>query len=52
MTIASDPGESVDDLIGRADRALYAAKRNGRDRVEVELAGGSEPAAAVAGGGD
>jgi two-component system, cell cycle response regulator len=52
VTIASDPGESVDDLIGRADRALYAAKRNGRDRVEVELAGGAEPAAAAGAGGD
>lgn len=26
-------GESIDDWIGRADAAMYAAKRNGRDRV-------------------
>ncbi|EPR39868.1 response regulator receiver modulated diguanylate cyclase [Desulfovibrio sp. X2] len=28
------PGESSDDLIARADQALYAAKRSGKDRVE------------------
>src|SRR6185312_8613575 len=27
------PGESVDDLVGRADRALYEAKKTGRDRL-------------------
>ena len=27
-------GESVDQFIGRADQALYAAKRNGRNRIE------------------
>jgi diguanylate cyclase (GGDEF)-like protein/PAS domain S-box-containing protein len=27
------PGESVDDLVGRADKALYEAKENGRDRL-------------------
>jgi diguanylate cyclase (GGDEF)-like protein/PAS domain S-box-containing protein len=27
------PGESVDDLVGRADKALYEAKETGRDRL-------------------
>lgn len=29
------PGESVDDTLARADKALYRAKGNGRNRVEV-----------------
>jgi diguanylate cyclase (GGDEF)-like protein len=35
VAVPSDPHESVTALLSRADRALYRAKRAGRDRVEV-----------------
>ncbi len=37
-------GEDLNEGIRRADEAMYRAKRNGRDRVEVELDEAAQPA--------
>ena len=31
--------EELDQLLSRADAALYQAKENGRDRIEFDVAG-------------
>jgi diguanylate cyclase (GGDEF)-like protein len=36
VTTATDPGETMSDLLARADANLYVAKRSGRDRVEAD----------------
>lgn len=43
------PGESITDLLNRADQCLYAAKRNGRNRTvnEEEAAAGADETDAV-----
>ncbi|MNT87668.1 diguanylate cyclase [compost metagenome] len=36
------PNDSLDSLVGRADRGLYRAKQSGRDCVCVEPSGNSD----------
>lgn len=42
-------GEGLDQVVQRADQALYRAKQSGRDRVEID---GSDALRTMAGGGD
>jgi diguanylate cyclase (GGDEF)-like protein len=46
VAVSGDGPVDTDDLVGRADAALYAAKAGGRDRVVL---GDTEPAAALSG---
>ena len=37
ITCAHEADESIDVLLHRADEALYLAKMNGRDRIELSI---------------
>ena len=38
VTLVKEGERSLDEALARADKALYRAKKNGRDRVEAEMA--------------
>ena len=46
VAVGEADGETVAELVQRADGALYAAKRRGRDRVVVDEVEVSRPVAA------
>ncbi len=37
VSVLSEPNESINDIISRADEALFAAKQAGRDQVKMKL---------------
>jgi len=44
IAVHPEDAASAEDLLRRADRALYLAKRNGRNRIEAAAAAGPAPA--------
>jgi diguanylate cyclase (GGDEF)-like protein len=38
IALAPNPAERADEILSRADKAMYRAKENGRDRIRLERA--------------